>query len=432
MTETEALEYIYSRQKFAKSSSFERLKALLNALDNPQNKLSFVHIAGTNGKGSCCTMLSSCLVSSGYKTGLFISPFVVCFRERIQVNGKYISEKSFCEITQRVKDASDALFENGITPTFFETCLAIALLYYEKEKCDIVILEAGIGGKEDSTNIIPPPLVSVITSVSFDHTEVLGSTLYEIAKHKSGIIKKGSSCVSFPKDNGKLDFVPQQSETVKALEEKAAKEKVELSFPDVTAVKILEKSSRKTRFFYNGTEYEMSFTGDHQIGNAATVLCVLNKLLEKGFSFCEKSIKEGFKNAFIPGRLEVIRENPLVIIDGGHNEGCMKALKSYVKENLKENKITAVLGFMKDKDYNSSIKIIAPVCKNIVFTLCDKSRGEDPQVLMECAKPYCKNLFFENDIEKAYLKAKALTDEKDALICAGSFYLISEIREKFL
>lgn len=431
MTENEALEFIYSRRKFAKMAGFERMEALLSEIGNPHKALSFVHVAGTNGKGSVCTMLSSVLISAGYKTGLFTSPFVVCFRERIQINGFYIPEKRFCEITEKIKKASEHLSVKGLTPTFFETVLAAALLYYKEEGCDIVVLEAGIGGRDDSTNIIPSPLASVITSVSLDHTDVLGDTLTSIARHKSGIIKGNSACISFPQENGDFNFVPQQKETAEILKSTCKNKNAAFIMPDITSITDVKRSSGGTSFLFEGKRIKMSFTGDHQLGNAATAICTLKLLCEKGFDITDESIKNGFENAFIPGRLEVISKNPLTIIDGGHNEGCITALKNYINENLKGRSITALLGFMKDKDYESAVKIIAPFCKSIVFTCADDIRGEKAERLSACAEGLCSNIYAENDRKKAFKTAKGLTKENEVLLCAGSFYLISEIREYF-
>ena len=431
MTENEALEFIYSRRKFAKSNSFERMEALLSALGSPHKCLSFVHVAGTNGKGSVCTMISSVLTGAGYKTGLFISPFVVCFRERIQINGEYIPENRFCEITEKIKYVSEGLSEKGLTPTFFETVLAAALLYYKEENCDIVILEAGIGGRDDSTNIISSPLVSVITSVSLDHTDVLGNSISSIAEHKSGIIKHGSTCVSFPEENASHSFVPQQKEAVQILRRVCKERNADFVMPDIKSIQNVKKEAEGMSFFYEGTEISMSFTGDHQLGNAVTALSTISVLKEKGFEITDENIKEGFKRAFIPGRLEVVSKEPLIIIDGGHNEGCITALKNYIEKNLKGKSITALLGFMKDKDYESAVKIIAPYCKNIVFTLADDARGESGEKLYACAEGLCENAYVENDRKKAFEKAIALTQKDEVLLCAGSFYLISEIRENF-
>lgn len=424
-----AVEYIYSRRKFAKSNGLERMKALLEELGNPQKKLKFVHVVGTNGKGSVSTMISSVTTCAGYKTGLFTSPFVTTFRERIQIDKKYIDIDEFCSITQTVKSKIEKIEKNGLSPTFFETVLAVALCCFEKNGCELVVLEAGIGGKDDSTNIIPAPLVSAITSISLDHTEVLGDTVEKIAVSKCGIIKKGSTVVSFPKVNGGLDFVPQSKEAAAVIEQKCREAGCNLIFPDANAVSHISRSISGTSFMFDGMQIKTGFTGDHQIANALVSFCAVNALRNSGFSITDEKMKQGFSQAFIPARMEVIESERPVIIDGGHNEGCMQALAKMIKMHLPQKEITAVLGFMKDKDSLSSLKIIAPLCKNIVFTLADKARGETPENLAKEAQGLCDNIYIESDISRSYEKAKQLCSENGAIICAGSFYLVSEIRK---
>lgn len=431
MTYEEALNFIYSRRKFAKSSGFERISALLQKLDNPQNDLKFIHVAGTNGKGSVSTAVSSILTAAGLKTGLFTSPFVTTFRERIQTDAKYIDKESFCKITKRISDACEDLSKNGICPTFFETVLAAALVYFKESGCDIAVLEAGIGGKDDSTNIIPPPLAAVITSVSFDHVDVLGNTLFEISSAKCGIIKDGSFVISFPDENAGLDFVPQQKESLNVIENTCKQKDCSLFVPDMSAVSDINRTLSKTEFIYDSLPLSINFSGDHQIANAAVSYEVIKALRKKGFNITDEQIKTGFKNAFIPARMEVFEGNPTTVLDGGHNVGCVKALCAFLNQNFKGKKITAVLSFMKDKDYETAIKLISPLCENIVFTLADEKRGQSPKVLSKCAKGLCKNIFSDENILSAFEKAKSISPPDSIIVCAGSFYSVSEIR-KFL
>lgn len=423
-----AIEYIYSRRKFAKSNGLERMEALLAELGNPQTKLKFVHVVGTNGKGSVSTMISSAVTSAGYKTGLFTSPFVTEFRERIQIDKKYIDKAEFCRITQKVKEKIEIIEKQGLSPTFFETVLAVALCFFAESGCELAVLEAGIGGKDDSTNIIPPPLVSVITSISLDHTEVLGKTIEEIAASKCGIIKKGSTIVSFPKENAGLDFVSQTKQAAGIIEERCRQTGCRLIFPDVSKVHGITQTLYGTDFTFDEKQYHIGFTGDHQIANALVSICAINSLAESGFSMSDEQIRQGLSEAFIPARMEIIGSDRLTIIDGGHNEGCMAALAKMIKKHLPNKKITAVLGFMQDKDNASSLKIIAPLCENIVFTLADKARGETPESLAKKAVGHCDSIYTESDIARAYEKAKTLCKEDDVLVCAGSFYMVSEIR----
>ncbi len=430
MTFEQTLDYIYSRKKFAKSNSLERINATLSALSNEHKKLKFVHVLGTNGKGSVSAMISSCLSAAGYKTGLFTSPFVVDFRERIQIDGKYIEKQDFCRIAQTVKEKSETLPET-LRPTFFEFVLACALVYFYESDCDIVVLEAGIGGKNDSTNIIPPPLVTVFTSISFDHTDVLGRTIEEIAKSKAGAIKKGSVVVSFPFENGGFDFVPQSTEA-KAVLEKAAKENdCKIVFPDMKGLKLTKESIFETGFSFGGLDFSTKLPGEHQLGNAVCALTALNELKSLGFSLSGESLQKGIKAAFLPARAEIVRKEPLTIIDGGHNEGAARTLQRLINRHLKGKKITLLAAYMKDKDYKTALSILAPECENIVFTLADKKRGEEPERLKKSSEKSCKNITCESDEKKAFEKAESLVQKDGVLIIAGSFYLAGEERKNF-
>lgn len=430
MTFEETLDYIYSRKKFAKSSSLERIGATLSALSNEHKKLKFVHVLGTNGKGSVSAMISLCLTAAGYKTGLFTSPFVVDFRERIQIDGKYIEKDDFCRIAQTVKEKSEELPEI-LRPTFFEFVLAAALVYFYENDCDIVVLEAGIGGRNDSTNIIPPPLVTVFTSISLDHTDVLGGTIEEIAKSKAGAIKNGSVVVSFPDENGGFDFVPQSIDAKNVLTSTAKEKDCKIVFPDMKSLKLIKESIFGTEFTFGGLNFSTRLSGEHQLGNAACALTALNELKALGFKLSGESLQKGMKAAFLPARAEVVRKEPLTIIDGGHNEGAARTLQKLITRHLKGKKITLLAAYMKDKDYKTALSILAPGCENIVFTLADKKRGEEPEKLKKCSESFCKNIFCENDEKKAFEKAESLVQKNGVLIIAGSFYLAGEERKNF-
>ncbi|MGN0468659.1 MAG: bifunctional folylpolyglutamate synthase/dihydrofolate synthase [Acutalibacteraceae bacterium] len=432
MNYEEAVSYIYSRQKFAKSSFLERIDALLEKLGSPHKKLRFVHVVGTNGKGSVSKAVSSISTEAGIKTGLFTSPFVTEFRERIQIDGEYIPKETFADIVLLVKEKIEEIEKDGFYPTFFETVLACALYYFYKCGCGLAVLEAGIGGKDDSTNIIPTPEAVVFTSVSFDHTEVLGNTLSEIAKAKCGVIKNGCEVISFPKENAGFDFVPQQTEVCSIIESVCKEKNCPLVYPDMSLLKNVSRSIEGTDFELSGEKYHIPLIGDHQLANAMCALACARILQKKGFTISDADIKSGLEKAFMPARMEIISKNPLVIIDGGHNAGCMTALSKMIQNHLKGKRITAVLAFMKDKDHKTAIDIIAPLCDSIVFTLAENGRGEDPQTLMEEANTLCKNVFCTENCEEAFEKAKELCSHNGAIICAGSFYLVSQIRKNLI
>lgn len=431
MTYNEAIDYIMSRRKFQKSSSHERIEKLLELLGSPEKELKFVHIVGTNGKGSVSTALSYILRKAGYTTGLFTSPYIVEFGERIQVNGEYISHEDIASLTATIKEKTDLMEKAELYPTVFEVTTALAFLYFAKRNCDIVCLEAGIGGEHDSTNVIPESLVSVFAGISLDHTQMLGGTVREIAKEKSGIIKVGSKVVSYPDKGEELGFSVQKDEALSVIKYKCKEMGCRLYVPNVLDLKVIKSDITGSTFIYDGINYHTRLCGAHQIANMITVITAANCLRDKGFEITNEDMVSGINEFNIPGRMEVVAHSPVVILDGGHNEGCMIALNALIKRHLKGKKITLLAAFMKDKDYAASLRVIAPLCENIVFTRTDEVRGESPEGLAEAAKGLGANIFCEDDCIKAYQKAMSLTKKEDAMIVAGSFYLVSEIRNGF-
>ncbi len=428
MTCNEAIEYIYSFRKMQKSPNHERIENLLAFFGNPHKKLKFIHVAGTNGKGSFSGAISNVFTCGGYRTGLFTSPYVIAFGERIQIDGRYISDESLCEITAEIKEKTE-LLPQEMKPTVFEFITLLAFIYFEREKCDLVVLEAGIGGEHDSTNVIPFSVASVIMSVSLDHTEMLGSTVKEIAGEKSGIIRKGGITVSYPLDAEEKYFKGQNEEAFQIIKERAKKEGSDFRYPDIECLYIIKSDINGTDFRYKNLNLHTSLQGDHQVANMLVVAECALALMERGEKITCKDIEQGIAYFTVPCRMEKVSEEPLIILDGGHNEGCMLVLKAMIEKHLKGKRINLLMASMKDKDYRKSLEIIMPLCENAIFTCTDTLRGEKPDVLAEYAKSFCKNVFFCDDAKKAYEKALSLTGEKDVLICCGSFYLVSDIRK---
>ncbi|MBQ7117193.1 MAG: bifunctional folylpolyglutamate synthase/dihydrofolate synthase [Clostridia bacterium] len=428
MTCKEAIEYIYSFRKMQKSSSHERIEKLLSLFGAPHKKLKFIHVAGTNGKGSFSGAMSSVLTHAGYRTGLFTSPYVISFGERIQIDGKYIDDDSLCGITAEIREKTEALPEE-MKPTVFEFITVLAFIYYEREGCDIVVLEAGIGGEHDSTNVIPSSVASVIMSVSLDHTEMLGDTVEKIAEEKSGIIRAGGITVSYPADSEERFFKGQNESALEVIRDRAEKEGSAFYCPDIKELSVLKSGISGTEFTYKHLRLRTALQGDHQVANMITVAECALALKEKGERITDEDIEKGIAAFTVPCRMETVSEKPLIILDGGHNEGCMLALRAMAEKHLKGKKITVLMASMRDKDYRKSIEIILPLCENAVFTRTDEIRGESPGVLAECGRQHCKNVFFCDEVQEAYKKALSLTGEKDALLCCGSFYLVSDIRK---
>ena len=425
MQYSEALDFIYSRRKFEKSAGHERIAALLDTLGNPEKSLQFVHVVGTNGKGTVSTMIAEGAKAAGIRTGLFTSPFVVEFCERIQVNNEYIRHRELAEVIEKVKTGCERIEKDGLHPTFFEVVLAAALVYFQERSCSLAVLEAGIGGQNDSTNIIPVPAVTVITAISLDHTEVLGNTTEKIAKEKCGVIKKGSTVVSFPPDNGGFDFVPQPHDAFEVIRETCRKTGCELLVPDMSSLTVTGNNTLHS----GNIDASLHFSGDHQTANAACAVLALTALRSHGFSVPDEAVRTGLENAFLPARMEKISENPTVILDGGHNIGCIKALIKMLQKDYPEKEITALLGFMKDKDSESCVKLFAPICKNMVFTLADPVRGEASENMKRYAEAFCPNVYADDSMEESLKTAMRLTKENGIIVCAGSFYLVSEIRK---
>jgi len=426
MTYNEALEYIMGRRKFQKSSGHERIERLLYLLGEPHKRLKFVHIVGTNGKGSVSTALSCITKESGLKTGLFTSPYIICFNERIKINGEFIPDSEVAEITALIKEKTDLMENEGLFPTVFEVTTALAMVYFAKENCDIVILEAGIGGGKDSTNVITDKLLSVIMSVSLDHTEMLGETVEAITKEKCGIIKKGRPTVSYPFEAGGGGFIPQHSDAAEVISAECISKESKLYLPDTDKLTVTYEGIDGTEFTYCDMPVRVNLCGRHQTGNMLTVIECARALRDNGYPISDTHIQKGIAAFSIPGRTEIINKKPLIILDGGHNEGCMQALRDTVNAYLKNKKIILLCSFMKDKDYEKSLGHILPLCEKAVFTRTDPVRGEDENILCEIGRKYCESIAIGSVPEA--LDNAIPESEDEVLIVCGSFYLVSEVR----
>lgn len=419
----EAIEYIHSLEKFGIKPGMERIRALCNALGNPQEKLKIIHVAGTNGKGSTSTMISNILRKSGYNTGLFISPYVADFRERIQYNGNMIEKNELAECVEKVKSVIEMLAVQDIQPTEFEAVTAAAFLYFEKKKCDFVVLEVGLGGRLDSTNIINAPYVSVITSISLDHTAILGDTIEKIAAEKCGIIKFGSETVVYPFQDEKALSVIMNTCHVKHNS---------LRIPDIGRLSVGEEKIDGTDVDYCGICYKLPFAGEHMVYNSCTAIEAVKSLERFNIRISDESIKSGIESSVMPARMELLRKKPVIILDGGHNEGCAQALSSFIEKHLKNKRIVMLSSLMADKDYDTYLKTVVPYCDTFIATKADVPRALSSTELMESAGRFCKNCHDIPEPEKAVKAAVNITHQEDVLIACGSFYLAGEIRNYLL
>lgn len=413
----EALQYIHSLEKFGIKPGMERITALCRAFGNVQERLRFIHVAGTNGKGSTSTMLANICRCAGYKTGLFISPYVLDFRERIQVNGKMISQAALSDIVERIQPVADAMREQGESPTEFEVITAAAFLYYAESGCDRVVLETGLGGRLDSTNIIPCPEVSVITSVSLDHTAVLGNTVAEIAAEKCGIIKTGGTTVSYPYQN---------PEALSVIRRTAQERENTLIIPDGETIEITKESIFGTDAVIDGLCVHVPMLGRHMVYNASTAVAAARSM-----GIRDEHIVRGIAESRMPARMEIFREQPLTIIDGGHNEDCANALRNAVNRFLPNRRIVGICGLMADKAYETYLSIVAPLFSALVTVTPDNPRALPAQTLCEAAKPYCTNVTAADSFREACTLAKAQAGEDGVLLSCGSFYMVADL-EKYL
>lgn len=423
MTYNEALDKINSLLRFGIKPGLERVSKLLELLGNPQEKLRFVHVAGTNGKGSVCSLLSSVLTKSGCKTGLYISPYILDFRERMQINGEMIPERELTELVEKTFPLVEQMAAEGEEITEFEFITALAMQWFAQQHCDVVVLEVGLGGRFDATNVIAAPLVSVIMSISLDHTAILGDTVEKIAFEKCGIIKCGGTTVCFP---------TQPEPAFRVIQQIAAERENTLRVADCNMVTPLSTGLHGTELRYQNTTLHLPFIGNHQIKNAATVLTVLEVLRKKGIDISEQAIAEGFSAARFPARLEVLCEKPAFLLDGAHNPGGAAALADAVKQYLTAENIVAVTGMLADKDTHTAIEKLSGLFSHVITLTPSNPRALSAEELAEQWRQHCTDVFAIHDRSEAVRKAFALAGTNGAIVVFGSLYLAADIRPHVL
>ena len=423
-----AIDKIHEFQRFGSILGLERMNSLLKLLGNPQDELKIIHVAGTNGKGSTCRYIYSVLQTAGYKTGLYTSPFLEFFNERIELDGKYISDDDLAEYTDRVLKCTEIMVAQGEqSPTEFEVITAIAFLYFKEKGCDFAVMEVGLGGSGDSTNVCKSPLISVITSISYDHTDRLGNTLAEIAAEKAGIIKEGCPVVTSAEADEALKVIEEKSEECGSMYFETR------HIPYTVRAKSLEGISFDT--VIQGVPFEnieLSMLGEHQIKNAICALSALNILEEQGdVALHRDAIYRGLKAARQTGRFEVMSakdEKPIVVIDGAHNPDGASALRKAVNEYLPGKKILMVTGMLADKDTESIIKEFTAITDSFISTEPENPRKMDAESLkaeIEAMGADCESF---PDCRAAVQAAAERGKDFDAVLYAGSLYMIGAIR----
>ena len=413
MTYEQALAYIHSFDWRGSRPGLSRTEELCRRLGNPEKHLEFIHVAGTNGKGSFCRMLSGILQEAGYKVGLFVSPYVRRFNERIQVDGQEIPDEELAQATELVKRAAESMEDQ---PTEFELITAIGFLYFEKVDCDFVVLECGMGGRLDSTNVIVDPILSVITGVALDHTAILGDSIEKIAAEKAGIIKDGRPCLY-----GGEDPIAAAVIGSTAKEKHASYHQVDYSRLTVHSMTL------------DGTDFDfapfqnlhLSLLGSYQPQNAARVLTAVELLQKEGITISAEAICRGLAGAEWPARFEILSREPLILYDGGHNPEGVAAATESIHTYFAGQKVNLLMGVMRDKDYSEMCKMLAPLSENVYTVTPGNPRSLPAE---ELAKLFPNGQAYASVKEGLFAAIAASKQEGRPLVCLGSLYLYPEVR----
>ena len=442
MTYQEALQYLGSFINYEKKDSYDykksfkldRMKRLASGLGNPQEDLKSIHIAGSKGKGSTCAFTHSILKEAGFKVGLYTSPHLVSFRERIRINDCLISENDIARLLERIKEILVHFKDDP--PSFFEVYTALAYLYFKENKVDFAIYETGLGGRLDATNIIRP-LVSAVTPISYEHTDKLGSTLAGIAAEKGGIIKNNSICIS----------APQEAEAIEVIEKICVDKKTRLiRVGKDIFFEELKADDEKEVFNVFGifTEYPMLKTrllGRHQVVNSATAVGVIEALRFSGITIPIEAVRRGIESARWPGRLEIVGRSPLVVLDGAHNPASSGVLADSIRRIFKYKKLILILGASKDKDIKGMLDELLPISDSVILTKSKiVARALEPvrireligQNLMGIKRGGRKGVFLTSGIQEAVSKAKNMAKPEDLILVTGSLFLVGEAREIYV
>lgn len=426
MTYEESLNFLHSMPRIRSKPGVDRMLRFCAYLGNPQRKLSgrFLHVAGTNGKGSACAMLTSVLQAAGLHIGTFVSPFIMEFRERISLNGTLISEEEVCEYAMILREAVQRMEEDaGEKPIEFELICGMGLLFFADRMPDLIVLEAGMGGRNDPTNIVRP-LLSVIMRIDYDHTELLGAAIGEIASEKAGIIKPGIPAVIYPE---------QYPDAMQVLTEACRRADAPCRIPDMKKITETAASPFSPAFQYDGDAYCLSLAGRHQILNASCVLEAVNVLRENGWSIRSEAVQRGLRQAFLPARLELLSNEPIVLLDGAHNASGVQVLSAALRRETAGRPLFLLCGMLEDKHPE---KALLPVfaLENLKYAACvpvNSPRSAEPERL--CA------LFEANSIPGGAYQSCAqaldsllcMSDSSGAVVCFGSLYLAADIRRYF-
>lgn len=412
----QTLEYIHGNYWNGGTFGLGRMNQLLDLIGHPEKGLKFIHIAGTNGKGSTASMSANILRKAGYTVGLYTSPYIFKFHERMQVNGECISDEELIEICAEIKEKADTMESQ---PSEFELVTCIAFMYFKRHNCDIISLEVGMGGEYDATNTIEPPEVAVLTNIGLDHVEILGDTLEKIAETKSKIVKPGCDCVTY-----------REPASVEAVFEARCKEVgADWTKADFDSIELLSASLEGQVFNWGPyKELHLPLLGQHQLKNAATVLTIIQVLRKRGWNISDEALREGLATVSWPGRFELVAREPLFIVDGGHNPQCIEALVNNVRDYLGDRKLVILSGVLRDKDFNQMYKDMVPFATEMVtVTPNNPGRAMPAAELKAYLEQFGKPVTACDKIADGVRLAKQKAGKDGVVLAYGSLYMVGDI-----
>lgn len=423
MNYEEAMNFIQNTNKFGSVLGLDNIRELLERLGNPQDQLRVVHIAGTNGKGSTLAFLAGIFRESGYRAGRYVSPASFSYEERFRINEENISKKDLCFYMEKIKNVAEEMVKDGLShPTMFEIETALSFLYFLDKKVDVVLLETGMGGRLDATNVVKKPIAIVIASIGMDHMQFLGDTLEKIASEKAGIIKEGCPVISY--DNTK--------EVNEVIKNKAKQMHAKVTFVNSAGIRVLQESLNGESFSYRSSDgrwyekIEIPLLGRHQINNAALALETLN-VIKNYYCISDFQTEDGMRKTIWRGRIEILEREPMVICDGAHNPDGAKSLLSFLQNNFTNQRLIYIMGVLSDKDYEQMVQILAPAADKIYTVAPDNPRALSSRELCNCISKYHQNVEERQRLAECLSEVRQKAEKDDVIIICGTLSFQNEL-----
>ena len=423
MNYEEAMNFIQNTNKFGSVLGLDNIRELLERLGNPQDQLRVVHIAGTNGKGSTLAFLAGIFRESGYRAGRYVSPASFSYEERFRINEENISKKDLCFYMEKIKNVAEEMVKDGLShPTMFEIETALSFLYFLDKKVDVVLLETGMGGRLDATNVVKKPIATVIASIGMDHMQFLGDTLEKITSEKAGIIKEGCPVISY--DNTK--------EVNEVIKNKAKQMHAKVTFVNSAGIRVLQESLNGESFSYRSSDgrwyekIEIPLLGRHQINNAALALETLN-VIKNYYCISDFQTEDGMRKTIWRGRIEILEREPMVICDGAHNPDGAKSLLSFLQNNFTNQRLIYIMGVLSDKDYEQMVQILAPAADKIYTVAPDNPRALSSRELCNCISKYHQNVEERQRLAECLSEVRQKAEKDDVIIICGTLSFQNEL-----